>query len=221
MMILARLRKHTQVIHRRLESHLPVLDPDFALADYRDLLQTFSGFYSPLEEALGAVLVSVPEFSFEARRKVTLLEQDLAFYGVPYDVSQDRLATIPQCSDLPATLLVPQALGCLYVLEGATLGGKIISRHLHSTLGLDAATGAAFYHCYGSDAGHMWRTFGEALTRYANCHSEDPLILLRSAPRGLRCAHGMRVPGASGLAPDRRKGAQRRGRVSLSHRRDC
>ena len=39
---------------------------------------------------------------------------------------------------LPPLETQADAFGCLYVLEGATLGGRVISRHIERALGLDA-----------------------------------------------------------------------------------
>jgi heme oxygenase len=50
------------------------------------------------------------------------------------------------------------AVGCLYVLEGATLGGQFISRHL-ATLGIGPANGGLFFHGYGAKTGEMWKSF--------------------------------------------------------------
>ena len=60
-----------------------------------------------------------------------------------------------------------QALGCLYVLEGATLGGQIISRQLEERLAIDAGHGGRFFASYGAAVGEMWQAFGEILVAHA------------------------------------------------------
>lgn len=52
-----------------------------------------------------------------------------------------------------------QALGCLYVLEGSTLGARYISRRLESRLLITEACGGAFFHAYGDSAAERWRAF--------------------------------------------------------------
>ena len=54
-------------------------------------------------------------------------------------------------------------MGCLYVLEGATLGGVVIRRHPEQKLRLGPDNGAAFFHAYGPDTGRRWREFCGAL----------------------------------------------------------
>ena len=41
------------------------------------------------------------------------------------------------------------AFGCLYVMEGATLGGQVIGRHVRQTLGVTPETGGRFHAAYG------------------------------------------------------------------------
>jgi heme oxygenase len=59
-------------------------------------------------------------------------------------------------------------VGCLYVLEGATLGGQVIARRLQETLKIGPENGASFFHGYGRDAGHLWKSFRAALAAYAS-----------------------------------------------------
>ena len=47
--------------------------------------------------------------------------------------------------DLPDLQGVQEALGCLYVVEGSTLGGQVIARHLRQTLGVDPRCGGSFF----------------------------------------------------------------------------
>ena len=53
------------------------------------------------------------------------------------------------CRDLPLVETFAQTLGCPYVLEGATLGGQVVGRHLRENLNLSPENGAAFFNSYG------------------------------------------------------------------------
>jgi len=177
-MILTRLREQTRHAHERLEAQINVLERASTLSEYQEMLLDFYGFYCPLEPRLAEVLKrEIPEFDFEARRKVCLLERDLETLGI----CAERFATLPLCIHLPRVETLPQALGCLYVMEGATLGGKIISKHLHETLNIDAANGAAFFDSYGSKTGVMWRSFGTMLIEYTEISGGDEAILESAA----------------------------------------
>jgi heme oxygenase len=52
-------------------------------------------------------------------------------------------------------------IGTLYVIEGATLGGEVISRCLKSHLELGPDSGGRFFHGYGDAVvtRHNWQTF--------------------------------------------------------------
>ena len=63
---------------------------------------------------------------------------------------------------------VADALGVLYVIEGSTLGGRIIGRMLERSLGATQADGAAFYHSYGEDRGPKWAAYKAALDRFGD-----------------------------------------------------
>jgi heme oxygenase (biliverdin-IX-beta and delta-forming) len=53
--------------------------------------------------------------------------------------------------------------GCLYVLEGSALGGRVISKRVKQTLGLGPATGGAYFHGLGRQTASHWSNFLTAL----------------------------------------------------------
>ena len=173
-MILTRLRQETSGHHSALEARLPLLDPALSRAAYRGLLERFFGFYAPLEPALlvaseGAEL----GFDYAARRKAPRLERDLAALGA----SAGAVAALPWCTELPPLDSAPQVLGCLYVIEGATLGGQIITRNLEKNLGLTPEQGGAFFAGYGAETGPRWREFCALLTAAADrLRGEDEIV---------------------------------------------
>lgn len=60
------------------------------------------------------------------------------------------------------------ALGMAYVIEGSTLGGRVIMKHLSPRLQITETHGGTFFAGYGNETGSMWKEFIEALTEYAN-----------------------------------------------------
>lgn len=176
-MILRRLRNETREAHARVERRLDLadgLDDELTLARYTGRLARLLGFYAPLEEQLGArsdwAALGV---DFDQRRKAHLLRRDLAALGV----GGAAIAATPQCHRLPATAAATQALGCLYVVEGATLGGQVLRRRIGPRLGLTADRGLAFFSNYGDAAAGMWRAFGEALERFSGDGSHDDAVV--------------------------------------------
>lgn len=174
MMILAKLKEQTAEQHQRLEIKLDILARLSSPQGYKSLLEQFYGFYRPLEIHLGSVMCLPGSLSnFTARRKTPLLEKDLLFL----DLSERDLAELPQCQKLPTVESEAQAFGCLYVLEGATLGGQIISKYVADKLGYERERGATFFKSYGAEVRAMWCGFVQALREYATAHDADDEVV--------------------------------------------
>ena len=75
------------------------------------------------------------------RARAELIERDLLALGV----SPAELASLPLCNDRPELSCFEDLAGCLYVLEGACLGGQVLTPLLHRRLGLTKGSGAAFF----------------------------------------------------------------------------
>lgn len=181
-MIMVKLREQTRAYHDRLEERLDLFSSASTLAGYQEVLQRFYGFYRPLEPLLEERLTFLSmnldvkinlKIDYAKRRKTGLLESDLRRLGA----SEKDLNVLPLCPRIPRLATPAQVLGCLYVLEGATLGGQIIARYLQNALELNASNGASFFSSYGSEVGHMWREFGAAVTAYSQTHEEDDSII--------------------------------------------
>jgi len=169
--VLVRLKTETQALHLAMERALNLTHPSLTLPAYRTYLEKFLGFYRPVEGSLLAIGGWRERgLDLEARRKVPLLEADLRILGA----EPERL--LP-CEAPPRLATPAEAFGCLYVVEGATLGGTIIYRHVQQVLGLAAETGARFFYGYGNENGPMWRSFGAALRAYATTSAlEDAIV---------------------------------------------
>jgi len=175
-MILQRLRDETSRNHSAIESQMPVLDPDLPLATYCQLLKRFWGYYAPLEDLLRTEIdIYWPdqEYLCSERAKAPLLEKDLRAFG-------QSMELLERCTNLPELKTPAQVLGCLYVIEGATLGGQIISKHLLANLGLGPETGAAFFNGYGAHSGQQWQSFRSFLTSNAEPMNQDDEIVVSS-----------------------------------------
>lgn len=159
MSILARLKAETRAHHDAVERSLDLAAPGLTVDGYARVLVRFLGFYRPLErriEAVHALADTLPDLP--GRWKAHLLAADLAALGWADDV--------PECPDVPDPRTVAEGFGCLYVVEGATLGGQLVRRHVERTLGLTPETGCGFFAAYGERVGAMWRAFGAALEGY-------------------------------------------------------
>ncbi len=131
------------------------------------VLSLLLGFHRPLERRLARVDLGAVGLDLHARLKAPLLAEDLRCLGV--DPGQ-----VPDCGDLPALSALPEALGCLYVLEGSTLGGQVLSRHVREAMDIVPGRGGSFFASDGRDVGAMWRAFRAALE--AGCPGEAEML---------------------------------------------
>ena len=121
-LILEKLKQRTCIHHERASKNIDILHAHLSMEEYGNVTETV-GFYKPL----GVPIANGKEWplsilNFDRRKKIPLLEYDLYVLGYP--------SFLPLCTDLPELPDFAHVLGCLYVLEGATLGGQIIARHI-------------------------------------------------------------------------------------------
>jgi len=176
--LLARLKSETAHLHRRIEQVVPLLRPGFDKLAYRTYLGRLLGFQRPFEERLSASSAGLLAFGldFAPRRRAGLLVNDLVSLGQ----SQAEVDTLPDCAALPAAASLAEVFGCLYVLEGSTLGGQVLLRRLGPTLDLTAEHGLRFLAGSGPLTGPMWKAFGAALGRF-EAQGCDAAAVIRGA----------------------------------------
>lgn len=72
---------------------------------------------------------------------------------------------------------IAQALGCMYVLEGSTLGGAVILKKLRTIESINSQDAFSFYGFYGKNLGKKWQEFGGILTNFAgNANLENQIV---------------------------------------------
>jgi heme oxygenase len=162
----AELRARTSALHHRAERQLGLPDAIKTGDDYRRWLGNFLDFYRPLE----ARLTAFPDWealgiSLASRLHSASLEHDLAVLGCAARPGAGAPAEL--LPDLPT---IAHALGALYVLEGATLGGQVILRAILSRPGLSIGGATRFFGGRGRDLGPMWNAFRERLDEFGRDH---------------------------------------------------
>lgn len=160
-----RLRESTSDIHRRLDSTLTTTGSLSSLGRYTWLLTRLLGLHRPLERLLARIDWTGSGFDSSARFKSHWIAADLAKLGV----SEDDIPTIADCPSLPYLASRHDGLGAFYVLEGATLGARVISRQILQTLGIRSDNGGRFFAAYGEETGARWQEFVRAI----DLHSGD------------------------------------------------
>jgi heme oxygenase (biliverdin-IX-beta and delta-forming) len=153
--VLTELRTATAVEHEQVETTLGLMDDRLGRDRLVAVLARLHAFWAAAEAGLDAWArhwaADAETVAWSRRRRAHLFAADLRALGGEADA-----AALPE---LPAVEDTDQALGRLYVLEGSTLGGTVISRHLATlpTLGPGVRLGA--FSPYGPETGAMWHAF--------------------------------------------------------------
>ena len=142
MSILARLRETTAQAHERLDAGVALDGRLPRRKDRVQLVQAFHAFHSASEDLLRQWLPQGHDL--DARSRIAALKADLLSLNA---------APIPPAPTPPAD--ASRALGWLYVVEGSSLGGRVIRRDLQSR-GIDVV-GLSFLDPYGAEVGARWR----------------------------------------------------------------
>jgi heme oxygenase len=175
MSLLQRLKIETANAHERIEEAFDLEAVTCSISAYRSLLGRLYGFHA-VWEPLAEAALDDPEF-FHQRRKVALLKTDLRDLGM----GSDRIAGLPLC-DPTVTMRTPaEAWGSMYVVEGATLGGVVIARHVERRLSLSRHNGCLYFRCYGAGVRSMWTSFGARLV--SGCRPADHDAVVAAARR--------------------------------------
>jgi heme oxygenase len=166
--IVTLLRSRTQDAHGALESQLGLLNRPASADYYAQLLLRFLGFHLVWEEDLEAFPALAREL--KTRSRIRHLRHDLTALGLT-DAEINEVQLCGEARNVTAD--EARALGSFYVLEGSTLGGQLITRHLSNARGFPAE-GLCYFNPYGSRTGQMWRSFKRWLENQAKqCAAED------------------------------------------------
>ncbi|WP_448624797.1 biliverdin-producing heme oxygenase [Geodermatophilus sp. URMC 64] len=150
--VLRTLRTATAREHEQVESALDLMSPDLDRARLADVLGRLHAFWRAAEAGLDDWAEREPEpagaVEWGRRRRAALFAADLAALGA------ESVPGLPVLPDVEGT---DEALGRMYVLEGSTLGGTFIDRHLAGLPGLGVRVTA--FSPYGAETGAMWHAF--------------------------------------------------------------
>lgn len=149
------LRSITQTEHESLEA-VPalarLLSPELQVREYRDVLVRFAGVITPLQRTISAY---EDDPISTGRDHAAALTADL----MALEPMIGRTPSIPLRDDLPALDTFAARAGAIYVMEGSTLGGTLISRALTQSLGQEHQCATRYFSGYRADTGRHWRQF--------------------------------------------------------------
>ena len=170
-------RSETHELHQRLEAtnvFSQLMRDTVTIEDYTFALQALLNCYSVLEPILIQGLhLYAPAYLYVPR--LPLLLRDLDNLGANKTIHSDK-TEMPQLSSLSKA----ETLGILYVIEGSTLGGQILSRHLIAKLGEQISSVLAFYSLDGKLTSQHWAST-QRLLREQLCTAEEIEQALQSA----------------------------------------
>ena len=136
------LRAATRQQHRRLEERFDAIELLSDASRRSQTIRRYASFHLPADAALGRALGHIPALEMARRSRGDLLLPHAAGWA---------------WMDFPEPSCVAEALGMLYVVEGATLGGNVILKRLRDNGAVRPEF--AFLHPYGSQSGRMWKRF--------------------------------------------------------------
>jgi len=168
--LLQRLKRETALAHDRIEQAFGLRARTSSTSAYRDLLARLYGFHAVWEPRVEAVLPD-PEL-FRGRQKTGHLINDLRALGM----ADSDIGELSLCRSLMPLHSSAEAIGSMYVIEGSTLGGAIIARHVERGLGFDRRNGCSYFRCYGEDVGPMWKAFGAKLLVLCRPSESDAVV---------------------------------------------
>ena len=161
-----KLKEYTAEAHRDLERKMiPHLRNIRSREDYTQLLDFMHGYYEPLEERLSHFLpVDFPHSHAENIRK------DIAQLAPGFESSNMRAEKMPRINS------TARALGVLYVLEGSTLGGQVITKMISKQLGTESTEGFNFYNPYREKTADNWNSFRRKLNQSFTDEEQTEII---------------------------------------------
>jgi heme oxygenase len=156
-MLTEELKESTEEAHTASEKKMIVaLKKIENKEDYVHLLNWLYGFYAPIERLIRRQLTEENFPDIVRRSRAEYILWDIRESGIP--------APDPDvCDQLPVIDSFHTALGSMYVLEGSTLGGRIIAGMISRCL--DSLKSLSFFNGYGAETSYMWATFKDFLNQ--------------------------------------------------------
>tara|TARA_B100000686_G_C16618461_1_gene877822 strand:- start:443 stop:1015 length:573 start_codon:yes stop_codon:yes gene_type:complete len=165
------LKTKTHEAHMRLHVHSftqPLQSATLTRVEYERILKGFYTYYSALEHHYEGVKSDFGNI-FDP---VAALEKDFQTLGISPPKNNSFGKAVQ--TDLPADF--DHYIGYLYVKQGSTLGGQIMSKNIERTIGLDRDKKVHFFNPYGKSTGPVWKSFLAYLERIEDSVCMDSAI---------------------------------------------
>jgi heme oxygenase len=173
--ILNRLREGTSDVHEHLDASLPLARADLDAERYVAILATFRDIQASAARELAGHADGLKAFGYDVadRHEVEWLDNDLTWWSTRLKVQPIETPDTAGNNAVPTLNSTTEAFGWVYVLEGSTLGGQVLVRHIASALNLEPPHGCRYFTGHGADTGPRWRRTCDSLDRIASSWSDD------------------------------------------------
>ncbi len=156
-LFLKTLKEATSQQHLLLESNVllsGLVSADITLHQYYCYLFLMKHIQLSYEnEVLKVMAEQLPLWPY--RKSSAVIAEDLARINyTPAGVAKPAIEKFYVDTDVPGYVL-----GFMYVMEGSRLGGKVIYKNIHRTLGFNENDGAKYVADYGFNTGNLWKKF--------------------------------------------------------------
>jgi heme oxygenase len=176
-MITERLKTETAQLHKETEDvsyGALIMSGALTPAEYAIIIEKNYILHAVLEQAFKnyAPLAEVEGLDIESRYKTNSLIADMQLIG----------RELPKLPNINITLnSLEEALGMMYVLEGATLGGSYILKALLRTPSMQSITSYNYYGVYGDTIGPKWKTFQQILLSNVDTKEKEDVAIAAAA----------------------------------------
>jgi heme oxygenase (biliverdin-IX-beta and delta-forming) len=172
---LQQLRSKTANSHQLIEQNNAsqlLMSQGVTIAQYAHYLKSLYRFVYGFEKMVFPLLTHYELLQLEDRKKSHLIQADLAMMNdtIGQTYLNDELFSAHYQT-------VPAALGGMYVLEGSTLGGQIINKHLSKILGSAIDGKTSYLMAYAGETGSMWKNFLQLLCAAGEITSNEDEII--------------------------------------------
>lgn len=150
------LRSATEPMHKGLEANSiskKLMSPGANLTDYAFYLRCMGEVIKTFDDQILPAVSGVITDS-DQRKKYADIQQDLGFL---YASGAEKIETKP-FTGFTGNRSLAYTLGYCYVIEGSTLGGRVILKQVGPILKLENG-GTRFFAGYGAETGTFWKSF--------------------------------------------------------------
>ena len=164
------LKEGTLQVHRRLEKKLIQQIKEIRnIEDYVQLLERMYGYYQPLQQRIASNLTNEQPRGRYAENIIDDIRNLDPLHELEFEI----------CDNLPELNSPAASMGALYVTEGSTLGGQIITGMISKQLKVSPEIGFSFFNAYGEQTRLNWEKFKEELNMLSQ--PEEKIEILSSA----------------------------------------